>query len=133
MANIVDTAVSAGTFTKLVAAVKAAGLDGVLSQSGPFTVFAPSDSAFAKLPEGTCEDLLEDLPKLTNILKYHVVDGEYMSSDIGSMRTLRSLQGQDLTISTMGGPHVDEARIVNADIRAENGVIHVIDTVLLPE
>ena len=134
MANIVDTAVRAGSFTTLLSAVKAAGLTETLSGPGPFTVFAPSDNAFAKLTTGAIDSLLKDIPKLTSILKYHVVSGEYTSADIGRMRILRTVQGRDLSISTAGDEvKVDGARVVNADVETENGVIPVIDTVLMPK
>jgi len=132
MATIVDTAVSAGSFTKLVDAVKAAGLGETLSGPGPFTVFAPGDDAFDKLPAGTMDALLSDIPKLTDILKYHVVAGRYTSSDITSMMSLRSLEGQDISISTLGGIRVGDARVVKADIETDNGLIHVIDSVMMP-
>ena len=132
MPNIVETAVRAGSFTTLVSAVQAAGLEDVLSRPGPFTVFAPSEEAFERLPEGTLEELLGNPPKLADVLKYHVVPGRYMSSDLGEMSTLRSLQGQEITISEMPDLTVEDARIVQADIEAANGVIHVIDSVMLP-
>lgn len=131
--DIVETAVSAGTFTTLVAAVEAAGLVEVLQGEGPFTVFAPTDDAFAALPEGTIEALLADIPTLTAILTYHVLPGAVMSTDLSEGLTATTVQGQDVTITLEGGPKVDGANIVAADIVASNGVIHVIDAVILPE
>ena len=133
--DIVDTAVSAGSFNTLVAAVQAAGLVDTLKGEGPFTVFAPTDDAFAALPEGTVEDLLkpENKDKLTAILTYHVVPGKVMAGDIaGKTTTAASVQGQELAIDATDGVMINEAKVVSADIAASNGVIHVIDKVLLP-
>jgi uncharacterized surface protein with fasciclin (FAS1) repeats len=131
--NIVETAVSAGSFTTLVAAVQAAGLVDALSGEGPFTVFAPTDEAFAKLPEGTVEALLADKEKLTAILTYHVVSGAVMASDVVGMTAAPTLQGQSLSISAGSeGVMIDDAKVTATDIEASNGVIHVIDTVLIP-
>ena len=130
--DIVDTAVAAGNFKTLVAAVKAAGLVDVLKGDGPFTVFAPSDEAFAKLPAGTVEALLKDKVKLTSILTYHVVPGRLMASDVLAASTLKTVQGQALKVTTAGGAKVDAANIVATDIETSNGVIHVIDSVVLP-
>jgi uncharacterized surface protein with fasciclin (FAS1) repeats len=130
--NIVETAVAAGSFNTLVAAVKAAGLVDVLSGEGPFTVFAPTDEAFAKLPDGTVEALLEDTEKLTAILTYHVVAGKVMSSDVAGLTSATTVQGGDLSIDTSYGVKINDAKVVKADVEASNGVIHVIDTVLLP-
>ena len=130
--DIVDTAVAAGSFNTLVAAVKAAGLVDTLKSTGPFTVFAPTDEAFAKLPAGTVESLLQDKEKLAGILTYHVVAGKLMAADVVSQTSLKTVQGQSLKISTMGGAKVNNANIVKTDIQTSNGVIHVIDTVLLP-
>ena len=131
-ADIVDTAVAAGQFKTLVAAVEAAGLVDTLKGAGPFTVFAPSDAAFAKLPAGTVEALLKDKAKLTAILTYHVVPGKVMAKDVkaGSVKTAN---GQSLTISTSGGVMVDGAKVIATDVMADNGVIHVIDTVVIPK
>jgi len=132
--NIVETAVGAGLFNTLVTAVKAAGLVETLSGPGPFTVFAPTDEAFAKLPAGTVEKLLQDKAKLASILTYHVVSGKYMAADVLKMSSLKSVQGQNITISLKdGAPMVDNAKIVKTDIVCSNGVIHVIDTVILPK
>jgi len=136
-ADIVDTAVSAGQFETLVAAVKAAGLVDTLKGEGPFTVFAPTDAAFAKLPAGTVEDLLkpENKDKLVAILTYHVVPGKVMSSDIaGKMTEATTVEGDALTIDAMkDGVTVDDAKVIQADIETSNGVIHVIDTVVMPQ
>jgi uncharacterized surface protein with fasciclin (FAS1) repeats len=131
--DIVDTAVAAGTFNTLVAAVKAAGLVDVLKGEGPFTVFAPNDDAFAKLPAGTIESLLKDKEKLTAILTYHVVPGKYMASDVVSAHHLKTVQGQNLTVDTSSGVKIDSAKVIATDIETSNGVIHVIDSVVLPK
>jgi len=134
-ADIVDTAV-AGKFNTLVAAVKAANLVNTLKGPGPFTVFAPTDEAFAKLPAGALEDLLkpENQAKLQSVLTYHVVQGKVMAKDVAKLSTAKTAQGGSLKIKTMdGGVMVNDARVVKADIAASNGVIHVIDTVMLPE
>jgi uncharacterized surface protein with fasciclin (FAS1) repeats len=133
MPNIVEVAVGAGSFTTLVAAVQAAGLVDTLSGQGPFTVFAPTDDAFAKLPAGTVEALLEDVPKLTAILTYHVVPGTMMAADVVKSTSLPTVQGQSLAVSVNGGVKVDQADVVQTDVVADNGVIHVIDSVLLPK
>ena len=132
MADIVDTAAGAGSFTTLVAAVQAAGLVDTLKSAGPFTVFAPTDDAFAKLPAGTVESLLADIPKLTKILTYHVVAGAVKSSDIQGVMHPATVEGSTLTIDPTDGVKVNDATVVTADILADNGVIHVIDTVLIP-
>lgn len=134
--DIVDTAVSAGQFNTLVAAVKAAGLVETLKGKGPFTVFAPTDAAFKKLPKGTVEDLLkpENKAKLAAILTYHVVPGKVMSGDIaGKKLQAASVQGQKIAIDATKGVKVDGANVVKADIATSNGVIHVIDAVILPK
>ncbi|HEY9649331.1 MAG TPA: fasciclin domain-containing protein [Coleofasciculaceae cyanobacterium] len=133
MADIVDTAVSAGSFNTLVAAVKAAGLVDTLKSPGPFTVFAPTDEAFAKLPEGTVDSLLKDIPQLTKILTYHVVSGKVTSSDVVKLDKATTVQGSDVKIdASNGGVKVNTATVVTPDVEADNGVIHVIDSVLLP-
>ena len=131
-ADIVDTAIAAGSFETLVAAAQAAGLVETLKSDGPFTVFAPTDEAFAKLPEGTVEALLADPDKLSQILTYHVVPGKLMASDVVSAGSLTSAQGGELTIDTSDGARIGNAAIIQTDITTSNGVIHVIDTVLLP-
>lgn len=132
--DIVDTAVGAGNFTTLVAAVTAAGLVDTLKGEGPFTVFAPTDAAFAALPAGTVEDLLkpENKDKLTAILTYHVVPGKVMSTDLSEGLKAATVQGSEVTITLDGGAKVDGAVISTADIEATNGVIHVIDSVIMP-
>ena len=133
--DIVDTAVKAGSFETLVTAVKAAGLVDTLKGEGPFTVFAPSDEAFAKLPEGTVEDLLkpENKEKLQAILTYHVVPGKVMASDVVELSSAKTVQGQEVSVkSDDAGVQIDGAKVVKADIETANGVIHVIDSVILP-
>lgn len=133
--DIVDTAVSAGSFNTLVAAVQAAGLEDTLRGDGPFTVFAPTDEAFAALPEGTVETLLmeENLDTLTAILTYHVVPGAVMSGDLSDGMMATTVQGGEIEIGTMDGVTVDGANVITADIVASNGVIHVIDAVIMPD
>ena len=133
--DIVDTAVSAGKFNTLAAALKAAGLVDTLKGQGPFTVFAPTDEAFAKLPAGTVEELLkpENKEKLTSILTYHVVPAKAMSGDVAGMSSAKTVNGKEVTFKTSDGKvMVDKATVTTADVAASNGVIHVIDTVLLP-
>ena len=134
--DIVDTAVGAGSFSTLVAAVKAAGLVDTLKGEGPFTVFAPTDEAFAKLPAGTVESLLkpENKDKLVAVLTYHVVPGKVMSKDLmGKSMKVTTVQGQKVNVKALGNVYVDNARVATADIEATNGVIHVIDEVILPK
>lgn len=134
-ADIVDTAVEAGNFTTLVAAIEAADLVDTLKGEGPFTVFAPTDEAFAALPEGTLEMLLmpENVDQLVAILTYHVIPGAVMSADIaGQTLSVATVQGGELMIDATDGVMINDATVVAADIVADNGVIHVIDTVLLP-
>ncbi|WP_299298195.1 fasciclin domain-containing protein [uncultured Tateyamaria sp.] len=133
--DIVDTAASAGSFETLVAAVQAAGLVDTLKGDGPFTVFAPTDAAFAALPEGTVETLLkpENKDQLAAILTYHVVPGKVMSTDLTDDMEATTVQGEAVTIDLDNGVMVEEATVVSADIETSNGVIHVIDKVILPE
>ncbi len=132
--DIVDTAVAAGTFNTLATALTAAGLVETLKGPGPFTVFAPTDAAFAKLPAGTVEALLKDKAKLTAILTYHVVAGKVEAKDIVKLDSAKTVNGQSVTIKVMGDTvHVDGATVTTADIEASNGVIHVIDSVLMPK
>ena len=133
--DIVDTAVGAGSFGTLVAAVQAAGLVETLKGEGPFTVFAPTDEAFSALPEGTVEELLkpENKEKLAGILTYHVVPGAVMSTDLSNEMMVTTVQGSNVKIMTEGGVTVDGANVVTPDIKASNGVIHVIDAVILPK
>ncbi len=131
--DIVDTAVEAGSFTTLVTAVEAAGLVDTLKGEGPFTVFAPTDAAFAALPEGALDDLLADIPALTDVLLYHVVSGKVMAADVVNLSSATTVQGSDLTITVEDGAvMINDALVVTADIETSNGVIHVIDAVLLP-
>jgi uncharacterized surface protein with fasciclin (FAS1) repeats len=130
--DIVDTAVSAGNFETLVAAVKAAGLVDALKAEGPYTVFAPTDEAFAKLPDGTVESLLGDKEKLTSVLTYHVLPGRYMAKDVVKLTSAKTLQGQSVSIDTSSGVKIGGANVILADIETSNGVIHVIDTVIVP-
>ncbi|MTH97330.1 fasciclin domain-containing protein [Roseibium sp. RKSG952] len=132
--DIVDTAVSAGSFTTLVAAVQAAELVDTLKGEGPFTVFAPTDEAFAALPEGTVETLLkpENKDQLVAILTYHVVPGKVMSGDLSDDMTAATVQGGEITIDLDSGVMVNDANVVQADIETKNGVIHVIDKVIIP-
>lgn len=134
-ADIVDTAVSAGSFNTLVAAVQAAGLVDTLKGDGPFTVFAPTDEAFAALPAGTVEDLLkpENRDQLVAVLTYHVVPGKVMSGDVAGQKvTAGTVNGDTVVINAFGDVLVDDAKVVQADIETSNGVIHVIDEVILP-
>jgi uncharacterized surface protein with fasciclin (FAS1) repeats len=132
--DIVDTAVAAGSFSTLAAALGAAGLVDTLKGAGPFTVFAPTDAAFAALPAGTVEDLLkpENKDKLTSVLLYHVVSGKVMSTDLSEGMSAPTVQGSPVTITLAGGPKVSGASVTQPDVEASNGVIHVIDQVILP-
>lgn len=131
--NIVETASAAGSFKTLLAAATTAGLADTLATGGPFTVFAPTDEAFAKLPEGTIDALLNDIPTLKSILLYHVVSGKVMAADVVKMQSAKSLFGQDIAIETGEGVRVAGAGVATTDIQASNGVIHVIDTVMMPK
>lgn len=133
-ADIVDTAVAAGSFKTLAKALTEAGLVDTLKGKGPFTVFAPTDEAFAKLPKGTVEALLKDKKKLTAILTYHVVAGKVMAADAAKLTTAKTVNGQSIKISAKdGGVMINDAKVTKADIETANGVIHVIDTVILPK
>ena len=135
MHDIIDTAVAAGSFKTLAAAVTAAGLVPTLKGAGPFTVFAPTDDAFAKLPAGTVDALLKDIPKLKSILTYHVVSGKVMAADVMTMdgKTAKTVNGADLMISTKDGVKLNSAsNVIKTDIECTNGVIHVVDAVILP-
>jgi uncharacterized surface protein with fasciclin (FAS1) repeats len=133
MNTIVQTAIDAGNFKTLVAAVTAAELVDTLNGAGPFTVFAPSDDAFAKLPAGTVDDLLKEKDSLTKILTYHVVSGKVMAKDVSTMKSAKTIQGEEVTIDATNGVMVNNAKVIKADIECSNGVIHVIDTVLMPK
>jgi uncharacterized surface protein with fasciclin (FAS1) repeats len=129
--GIYDVAGAAG-FTTLTAAIDAAGLSETLNGEGPFTVFAPTDEAFAKLPAGTLESLLADKDALTRVLLYHVASGEVCAEDVADLRAARTLNGEKVAIDVGEGVMINDANVVQADVRAGNGVIHVIDTVLIP-
>ena len=131
-ADIVDTAIKAGNFKTLVAAVQAAGLVNTLKGAGPFTVFAPTDEAFAKIPKETLDGLLKDKAALSKILTYHVVAGKVMAKDV-KPGMVKTVQGSDITLATAGGVTVNGAKVVAADVKADNGVIHAIDTVMIPK
>ena len=132
--DIVDTAVAAGDFNTLVTAVKAAGLVETLKGEGPFTVFAPTDAAFAKVPTDTLNALLADKAALANVLTYHVVAGKVMAADVVKLTSAETVQGQAVSVEVKDGKvYVDGAQVVTTDIKASNGVIHVIDTVILPK
>ena len=130
--DIVDTAVGAGTFKTLATALTAAGLIDTLKGKGPFTVFAPTDAAFAKIPKADLDALLKDKAKLTAVLTYHVVPGKVMAADVKA-GNVKTVQGSEITITTMGGVMVDKAKVTATDIVADNGVIHVIDSVIMPK
>ena len=130
--DIVDTAIGAGKFTTLVAAVKAAGLVDTLKGEGPFTVFAPTDEAFAKIPASDLKALLADKEALTRVLTYHVVPGKLMAADVVKVQSAKTVEGDSVTIDTSMGVKVDNAEVIQTDIVASNGVIHVIDTVIIP-
>lgn len=130
--DIVDTAVAAGSFKTLATALGAAGLVDTLKGKGPFTVFAPNDAAFAKIPKADLDALLKDKAKLAAVLTYHVVPGKVMAADVKAGK-VKTVQGSELTITTSKGVMVDNAKVIKTDIVADNGVIHVIDTVLMPK
>ncbi len=130
--DIVDTAVAAGNFKTLATALQAAGLVDTLKGPGPFTVFAPTDAAFAKVPKAQLAALLADKAKLTAVLTYHVVPGKVMAKDVKAGK-VKTVQGSELTIATAGGVMVDNAKVTATDIVADNGVIHVIDSVVIPK
>jgi uncharacterized surface protein with fasciclin (FAS1) repeats len=130
--DIVDTAVAAGDFKTLATALAAAGLVDTLKGKGPFTVFAPTDAAFAKIPKADLDALIKDKAKLTAVLTYHVVPGKVMAADVKAGK-VKTVQGSELTVSTSGGVMVDKAKVTATDIVADNGVIHVIDTVIMPK
>lgn len=135
MADIVDTAVKAGSFSTLVTAIKAAELVDTLKGAGPFTVFAPTDEAFAKLPNGTVDALLKDIPKLKKILTYHVVSGKVKAADFSlTQKSATTVEGSEVKIDASNGSvKVNDATVSTQDVDADNGVIHIIDTVLIPE
>ena len=130
--DIVDTAIAAGNFETLATALQAAGLVDTLKGKGPFTVFAPTDEAFAKIPKADLDALLKDKAKLARVLTYHVVSGKLMAKDVASLSEAKTVEGQSVKIDTASGVKVDGASVVTADIEASNGVIHVIDSVIVP-
>ncbi|MEH2441330.1 fasciclin domain-containing protein [Nostoc sp.] len=132
MANIIDTATNNGSFKTLIAAIQAAGLESTLNGNGPFTVFAPTDEAFNKLPAGTVDALLKDIPKLKKILTYHVVSGKVLAADVAKLKTAKTVEGSDVKIDASNGVKINDAKVATPDVAADNGVIHVIDTVLIP-
>ncbi|MEG4214335.1 fasciclin domain-containing protein [Microcoleus sp. Pol14C6] len=134
MPDVVDTAINAGTFATLVTALNVAGLAEGLKAEGPFTVFAPTDEAFSKLPSGTVEALLENIPDLIKVLTYHVIpDQKITAAEIGKTDSVTTSEGSTLKINTSDGVKVNDAKVVTPDVEADNGVIHIIDTVLIPE
>lgn len=138
MADIVDVAIAAGSFNTLVTVVKAAGLVDTLKSRGPFTVFAPTDEAFAKLPKGTVESLLKDIPKLKTVLTYHVVPGKVLAADVVKLKKAKTVQGQEVKIDAAKwhlhkNVKINDANVIKTDVAADNGVIHVIDKVILPK
>ena len=131
--DIVDTAVAAGSFKTLASALTAAGLVDTLKGKGPFTVFAPTDEAFAKIPKADLDALIADKAKLTKVLTYHVVAGKVMASDVVKLKDAKTVEGQTVKIDTSNGVMINKSKVVKADIQTSNGVIHVIDTVLMPQ
>lgn len=132
MADIVETAIKAGSFNTLVKAVEAADLVDILKSPGPYTVFAPIDEAFARMPEGTLDSLLQDIPKLKKILTYHVLFGDVRTDNLLELEEAETVEGSIVTIDTTNGYKVNQAVVVTPDIIADNGVIHVIDSILMP-
>ena len=132
MANIVDIAVQAGSFKTLCAALEVTGLMDTLRSPGPWTVFAPHDDAFSQLAAGSLDQLFRDVPRLKEILLYHIVPGQYMAEDVMEQESLSTLQGQDIAIRILHGVMVNEAAVIETDVEADNGVIHVIDGLILP-
>jgi uncharacterized surface protein with fasciclin (FAS1) repeats len=133
MKTIVETAIESGEFTTLVKAAQAADLVNTLNSPGPFTIFAPNDAAFAKLPKGTVEELLKDKERLKSVLTYHVVAGKYMAADVMKMKSAKTVQGGELMFDTKAGVKVNNAQVIKPDVLCSNGVCHVIDAVLMPK
>jgi filamentous hemagglutinin family protein len=133
MKNLVQTAIDTGDFKILIRVVQEAGFFDILSKEGPFTVFAPTDKAFAKLPRGTIENLLNDKEKLTNFLTYHVVLNKVMSKQVINIKNAKTVNGKNLCINTKNGVKIDNANLIKKDVECSNGVIHVIDKVLIPK
>lgn len=130
MPKIIGTAIANGSFKTLITAVKAAGLTETLSKNGPFTLFAPNDDAFAKLPEGAVEELLKDVPKLKQLLSYHVVEGKVTGTQVKKQPTTKTMEGHNLALDAQSGVKVNDANVIKSDISCDNGIIHMIDTVL---
>lgn len=132
MKNLIETVTEAGNFKTLIKAVQEAGLIDVLSSEGPYTIFAPNDEAFSKLPNGTLENILQDKEKLTNLLTYHVVPNKVMANDVINLKNTGTVLGKKLSIDTKNGVKIGKAKVIKTDIECTNGVIHVIDEVLIP-
>ena len=132
MKNLIETAIEAGNFKTLIKAVQEAGLIDVLSSEGPYTIFAPNDEAFSKIPNGTLENILQDKEKLTNLLTYHVVPNKVTSKQVLKIKNARTVNGKDVSIDTKNGVRIDKATVIKPDIECSNGIIHVIDEVLIP-
>ena len=132
MKNLVETAIDAGIFKTFIQVLQETGLVDTLSNEGPFTIFAPTDEAFAKLPSGTLDNLLKDKEKLTDVLTCHVIQDKVMANDVANLKNTKSVNGKDISIESSEGVKIDNARVVQSDIECSNGVIHVIDEVLLP-
>ena len=133
MKNLVETAINAGTFKTFIIALREAGLYDILCKEGPYTIFAPTDEAFSKLPEGTIKDLLKDREKLTDILTYHVVSNRVFSKDVTKLKKVYTINGKQVKIKTGNNIKIDNARVIKSDIECINGIIHIIDEVLLPK
>jgi uncharacterized surface protein with fasciclin (FAS1) repeats len=130
--NLIETAIEAGNFKTLIKAVQEAGLVDVLSSEGPYTIFAPNDEAFSKLPNGTLENIIQDKEKLTNLLTYHVIPNKVMANDVINLKKTGTVYGKQLSIDTKNGVKIGKAKVIKTDIECTNGVIHVIDEVLIP-
>ena len=133
MKSIVETAISAGNFKILINAIQEAGLKDILSVEGPYTIFAPNDDAFSKLPDGFLNKILQDKEKLTEILTYHVMSNKILSKQVSNLKKAKTANGKEISINTKNGVKINEASVIKADIKCKNGVIHVIDKVLLPD
>ncbi len=133
MKSIVETVISAGNFRILINAIQEAGLKDILSFEGPYTIFAPNDDAFSKLPDGLLNKILQDKEKLTEILTYHVMSNKILSKQVSNLKKAKTTNGKEISINTKNGVKINEANLIKADIKCKNGVIHVIDKVLLPD
>ena len=133
MKNLVETAINAGTFKTLIIALREAGLYDILSSEGPFTIFAPTDEAFSRLPNGTIEKIMKDKEKLTDILTYHIIPNRVFSKDVNSLQKADTINGKQVKIKTGNNIKIDDAKIIESDIKCTNGVMHIIDEVLLPK